>query len=133
MTQPATLEDLLPVLADCDARLGAATRHAMAMLPQPGPCFICKREARAALYYKTLAVCLTCAPHSLGGELMIKTTETETEALEAGGAKAGAFLDSIGKTDLAELSEGEWATFLAEVLDGYSDHMRQEAKAAPPF
>jgi hypothetical protein len=64
---------------------------------------------------------------------MIKTTETEEIAIQAGGEKAGAFLDSIGKTDLAELTEGEWSTFLAEFLDGYSDRMRAEAKQFPPF
>lgn len=49
----------------------------------------------------------------------------EREALRAGGDRAGQFLDGLGRTDLAKLSEEEWATFLEHVLDGYGEAVRE--------
>ena len=39
-------------------------------------------------------------------------TEKENELLLECGAAGGEYLDSIGKTDLAKLSKGEWLQFL---------------------
>lgn len=99
-----------------------------------GPCFICQREsARYLTYKKDRPVCMTCAPFSYQGEMMIDVTDTEMEALTKGGEDAGEFLDGIGKTDLAALSAEEWSEFLCRVLGGYSAHMQAEAKKYPPF
>jgi hypothetical protein len=51
---------------------------------------------------------------------MLEFTESEEEAITAGGQEAGAYLDSIGKTDLADLG-------------GYSNAMRETARSNPPF
>lgn len=100
---------------------------------QGGPCFICKREAFAGLTFLTTPVCLTCAPYSLAGAVMLQFTEAEEEAIEAGGAAAGAYLETIGKFDLSELAPDQWRGFLGTFLHGYSAHMREAAVVHPPF
>jgi hypothetical protein len=48
----------------------------------------------------------------------------EIDALEHGGEAGGAYLESIGKTDLAKLSTGEWNSFLERIVDGFGCRMR---------
>ena len=48
----------------------------------------------------------------------------EAFSLNDAGQAAGAYLESIGKFSLAELSEEEWATFLKTVLNSFGEHMR---------
>lgn len=55
---------------------------------------------------------------------MIDPTPNERAAMDAGGAFGGAYLDSLGKTDLATLDPGEWAIFIEAVVTGYCDHLR---------
>jgi len=95
-------------------------------------CFICAREAAHHLKYKGKTVCGSCAPVSAVGERMI-LTDGEAEALEAGGALGGEYLDSIGKTDLATLTGEQWTTFLTKIFAGYSEHMSVGAHVEPPF
>lgn len=49
----------------------------------------------------------------------------ETAALMAGGQKAGEFLDTIGKTDLAELNQDQFVHFFAKFMGGYEDKMKK--------
>lgn len=49
----------------------------------------------------------------------------QAAALEAGD-KAGAYLDQIGVTDLAKLSETEWQEFLRRILRGFEQSLRQK-------
>jgi hypothetical protein len=46
-------------------------------------------------------------------------------ALEAGN-EAGAFLDEIGKTDMATLDGDEWREFLRRVIVGFENSMRRK-------
>ena len=46
-------------------------------------------------------------------------------ALEAG-AEAGAYLEGIGKTDIATLDAGEWREFLRRLFVGYKRAMRRK-------
>ncbi len=55
---------------------------------------------------------------------MIDPTPNERAALAHGGAMAGEYLDSLGKTDLALLDIEEWRTFVEVVVTGYCDHLR---------
>jgi len=64
---------------------------------------------------------------------MNDVSETELEALREGGARAGAYADSIGKTDLAQMTPEEWDTFLGHILCGYAEKMQQLCTLAPPF
>lgn len=42
----------------------------------------------------------------------------DERAVLRGGEVGGQYLDDIGKTDLADLSKEEWATFLTKVVGG---------------
>lgn len=48
----------------------------------------------------------------------------EADSIMEGGAKAGQYLDSIGKTDLAELDEDQFRAFFVKFLGGYEDSMK---------
>ena len=58
---------------------------------------------------------------------MIDPTPNETEAMTVGGQDGGAFLESIGKSDLATLSATDWDQFIDVVVTGYCDHLRELA------
>lgn len=49
----------------------------------------------------------------------------ETQSLQAGGEAAGAYMDSIGQTDLAELNQEQFLLFFAKFMGGYEDSMRK--------
>ena len=58
---------------------------------------------------------------------MIDPTPNERAAMEHGGAMAGEYLDSLGKSDLALFSSEEWQTLLEVIVTGYCDHLRSLA------
>lgn len=58
---------------------------------------------------------------------MIDPTPNEQAALIEGGKAGGAYLESIGKTDLVTLTEAEWDTFVEAVVTGFCDHLRTVA------
>lgn len=58
---------------------------------------------------------------------MIDPTPNETAAMVEGGKAAGAYLDSLGRTDLALLIEEEWDTFVEVIVTGYCDALREMA------
>jgi hypothetical protein len=62
-----------------------------------------------------------------GRKGMIDPTPNESEAMTVGGQQGGEYLESIGKTDLATLTETEWDCFLDAVVTGYCDHLRELA------
>ena len=55
---------------------------------------------------------------------MIDPTPNESEAMTVGGQQSGEYLESIGKSDLATLTETEWDHFIDAVVTGYCDHPR---------
>jgi hypothetical protein len=122
-------KDLEPLVERLEARVAELLAGGL----KGGACFICAREAFSGLTFKFKPVCLSCAPHSLAGEVMLEFTDTEEEAITAGGEAAGAYLDQIGKTDLADLTPEQWHKFLGCFLHGYSDAMREAARTNPPF
>ena len=58
---------------------------------------------------------------------MIDPTPNEAEAMIVGGHQGGAYLESLGKSDLATLTETEWDRFIDAVVTGYCDHLRELA------
>jgi hypothetical protein len=58
---------------------------------------------------------------------MIDPTPNERAAMSVGGMAGGEYLESIGKTDLVTLTEGEWDTFVEVIVTGYCDHLRELA------
>lgn len=114
-----------------------------------GTCFICKRrhdnlgyspdERRSPIKW----LCWDCLDDTHNG-IRSKLPKVyhmpkrqlddfERRALEEGGNAGGEYLDSIGKTDLAELDEFEWSTFLSRVFVGYADSMREIVSREVPF
>jgi hypothetical protein len=112
---------------------GVQVDDAPIKLPAGGPCHICQRQSLAGLNFKGKPLCAACAPFPHAGELMLEFSDTEDEALDAGGQAGGEYLDSINKTDLATLTKQEWRMFLGKVLKGYSEFMRAEVRKYPPF
>jgi hypothetical protein len=49
----------------------------------------------------------------------------ETASLQAGGEAAGAYLDTLGFTDLAELNPSTFLCFFAKFMGGYEDNMKK--------
>jgi hypothetical protein len=64
-----------------------------------------------------------------GGELR----QIEKDAVRAGGEAAGGYLDSIGKTDLAQLTAAEWQAFCEALFKGATDDLRRQATSDIPF
>lgn len=54
---------------------------------------------------------------------MIDPTKHEIEAMEHAGDMAGEYLDSLGKTDLAKMSQDEWRTLIEVVCGGYVEKL----------
>jgi hypothetical protein len=58
---------------------------------------------------------------------MIDPTPNEQAAMEAGGAAGGAYLEELGKSDLASLSPEEWRMLIEVIVTGYCDTLRELA------
>lgn len=50
---------------------------------------------------------------------MIDPTDEEKHLLETASRNGGEYLESIGKTDLAQMTKTEWMTFIEAVVTGY--------------
>lgn len=96
----------------------------------PTLCAICRRRANDVSFRlagrEIMWLCgdpqCTAAAHKIA---MVDLDALELRAMEAAGAQAGAFLDSIGTTDLAQLSQEQWGSFLSLVVCGFSDELRK--------
>ncbi len=58
---------------------------------------------------------------------MIDPTPNESEAMTVGGLQGGKYLEGLGQSDLASLTETEWDRFIDAVITGYCDHLRELA------
>lgn len=116
------------------------------MIPalQPGQCAVCRWAEQGLGYLPQSRKIVTNATWTCEHDILLASTvhhmkseelnAIEHNALMAGGDRAGAYLDEIGKTDLAQLSEEEWTIFLCRVLDGFGESMRDQLKAhSAPF
>ena len=61
---------------------------------------------------------------------MIDPDEHEIAAIQAASPMAGEYLESIGKTDLAVLTDTEWLTLLEVIVTAYQDALAQRLIAA---
>jgi hypothetical protein len=58
----------------------------------------------------------------------------ETSAALEAGTMAGAYLEDLGTTDLAKLTEPQWQEFLRRVLTGFEQVLRRKIlNNEPPF
>jgi len=60
---------------------------------------------------------------------VIDPDEHEISAIEAASPMAGEYLESIGKTNLAVLTEAEWLTLLEVVITAYQDELARRLDA----
>jgi hypothetical protein len=58
---------------------------------------------------------------------MVDPTPNEQEAMDAASRTAGEYLESLGKTDLAQLEVEEWESLIESVVTGYTDRLRELA------
>lgn len=58
---------------------------------------------------------------------MIDPNPNEKAAMEAGGYAGGAYLEDLGKSDLAVLSLDEWDTLIEAIVTGYCETLRELA------
>lgn len=54
-------------------------------------------------------------------------------ATQEGGNEAGQYLDAIGKTDLAQLTEQQWQEFCRKMVGGYRLALKTKLKDEAPF
>ena len=62
-----------------------------------------------------------------------KFSRIESLAAGKGGDEGGAFLDTIGKSDLATLSPDEWFEFCRRIVAGYRKALVADLKGEAPF
>jgi hypothetical protein len=65
--------------------------------------------------------------------IMAPLKTSEEQAIREAGFKAGAYLEQIGKTDLAKLSEREWLTFCGIVFTETCADLKKQADDEIPF
>ncbi len=64
---------------------------------------------------------------------MIDPNTHELNALAAAGAEGGAYVESLGKTDLARFTAQEWDTLVEVIVTAFQDHLREAYADDPPF
>ncbi len=102
-------------------------------------CRTCPRLARHwdwFLRYRGIRLHWTvpaCSPVCLElwkGRRMIDPNPIELAAMRQAGARAGDYIDSLGRTDMAGWSEPEWTAFIAAICGGYVDALIYQQLAA---
>ena len=64
---------------------------------------------------------------------MIDPNTHELNALAAAGAEGGAYVESLGKTDLSRFTAQEWDTLVEVIVTAFQDHLREAYADDPPF
>lgn len=109
---------------------------------EPSTCAVC---ARSAVGYgvaprpaeKPLWVCddPECLQIAKTSYAMKQDDFSRIESLAAGkgGERAGEFLETIGKTDLATMTQTEWFEFCRRLVGGYRSALKNDLKNEAPF
>ena len=63
----------------------------------------------------------------------IELTRDEAASALAGGKVAGAFLEQLGRTDMAQLTREQWGAFCEQLARGYLEALQRQADAQVPF
>lgn len=108
---------------------------------EPTTCFCCGRRAICSgigsFKSDPRYLCMECLMISDAILDAVKNTRRfegfESVAIDMAGERAGAYLDQLGKTDLATLDPDEWHTFLKVVVLGFGDSLRKVIKDGVPF
>jgi hypothetical protein len=100
----------------------------------PAECLVCKRHAIGIGLGndRTLSrpqwLCAECAIMCDQIRNVKRLDMYELSALDAAGAQAGSYLDTIGKSDLATLNELEWREFLKRVVLSFGNSIRKQIR-----
>lgn len=107
-----------------------------------GPCFCCRRRDDGVGFVtkgKPSKILWSCQDHIHLAERAYRMPRKELDlieqkALQDAGDAGGAYLDGIGKTDLARLDEVQWVTFLRTTLDTFGKSLAKRLESnEPPF
>lgn len=63
---------------------------------------------------------------------MIDKDDEERAALRTAGQEGGAFIESVGRTDLATWGAADWATLVEVIVTAYQDAL-DRARSDVPF
>ena len=105
-------------------------------------CAICRRDARgygfAPSFIRIDAPAVKLCSRrcqDITGKLsgMIDPNKHETNALFAASISGGAYVETIGKTDLSGWTEQEWAALIDVIVTSFQDFLRQAYADDPPF
>lgn len=109
---------------------------------EPSTCAVCVRSAvgygyapnqkSSVLWVCDDPECLAIAKDSYAMK-QDQFTRIESLAAGKGGEKAGEFLESIGKTDLATMTPDEWYEFCRRLVGGYRIALKNDLKNEAPF
>ena len=61
---------------------------------------------------------------------MVDPNPIELAAMGQAGARAGDYIDALGRTDMAVWSEAEWTAFIEVICGGYVDALIDQQLAA---
>jgi hypothetical protein len=102
---------------------------------EPTACAVCRRRAMAIGYApkqrsEVIWLCDDNGCHA-AAKAIYKMPSDWLDAYEIGamleaGNLAGAYLDEIGKTDMAALTPDEWRSFLHRIVVGYERALRRK-------
>lgn len=109
----------------------------MTFVHPPYPCAVCGRAGGGIAFTAPDTRADFCSfqcseVYMVARAAKIELTRDESTAAIAGGKAAGAYLEKIGKTDLAALTKTEWTVFCETMLGAaYADLQRQAYEAIP--
>jgi hypothetical protein len=105
------------------------------------PCAVCNRASAGFSFSApdartpTVFFCSMCCSEvwMVAHRMKIELIRDEVAAALAGGRAAGAYLDQLGRTDMAQLSRVQWAEFCERLTRGYLEELQRQADAQVPF
>src|SRR5690349_6383505 len=93
----------------------------------PDACHVCGRHALGngvGKHPDNRWLCAECLPLLEYVKDIRRWDAYEIKASELAGNDAGAYADSIGKTDMALMDDVEWMTFRNTMIRGFGKHIR---------
>lgn len=104
----------------------------------PHPCAVCGRAGVGITFSAPdlradFCSFLCSEVYMVARAAKIELTKDEAAAAVAGGKAAGAFLEKLGKTDLATMSKAEWEKFCSTLVSGAFSDLQRQADETIPF
>lgn len=106
-------------------------------MKMPGyPCEICRRDGESVRVHaddRVLDFCSKDCARIYMTRNAPMTSAHERAAIIVGGDAAGGYLDRLGKTDLATMTEEEWREFCKVLFEATCAEMKRVADDEIPF